>query len=248
MKQNPFSYGDEGRLMVNVLFKAEGEALHFRSAVFKNAAINSPDGNLKVSLSVGLAVGATLDEQILRIHYEKDEDSPAETPRESIATELFDTSPLFQYQRLEDARYFGSMYKADRAHLINKGLCAKGAQFSKYDNDNNFLALSKEVHCWFDAISNISYKMPFFNLKIKTVSQNPDSANDFRYRVTLSVVAYSSETARLLFPRLKDGSTKISDTTAETFVYVSNPEEFGVCLGWKGVKIDKMWNWTPAVE
>ena len=248
MKQNPFSYADDGRLIVNVLFEQKSEALHFRSVVFKNAAINSPNGDLKVSLSVEFAAGATLDEQILRIHYEKDEDSPAETPRESIATELFDTSPLFQYQRLEDARYFGSMYKADRAHLIDKGLCAKGAQFSKYDNDNNLLALSKEVHCWFDALSNVSDKMPFFKLQIKMVSQNPDPANDFRYRVTLSVRAYSSETARLLFPRLKDGSTTIDDTTAETFVYVTNPEEFGFCVGWKAVKIDKTWEWAPAVE
>ena len=140
------------------------------------------------------------------------------------------------------------MYKADRAHLIDKGLCAKGAQFSKYDNDNNLLALSKEVHCWFDALSNVSDKMPFFKLQIKMVSQNPDPANDFRYRVTLSVRAYSSETARLLFPRLKDGSTTIDDTTAETFVYVTNPEEFGFCVGWKAVKIDKTWGWAPAVE
>ena len=83
---------------------------------------------------------------------------------------------------------------------------------------------------------------------IKHVSSKLDSANDGRYRVLLTVEAYNAETARLLFPRLKDGSTVVDDTHAETFVYVVNPEEFRVCLSWKNNKIDELWNFTPAVE
>ena len=60
--------------------------------------------------------------------------------------------------------------------------------------------------------------------------------------------AYNEETARLLFPRLKDGSKHINDTQAETFVYVLDPEEFRVCLSKKNDKIDSLWNFTPAVE
>jgi hypothetical protein len=164
-------------------------------------------------------------------------------------TELFDTSPLFRYQRLEDERYFGGLYKADRAHLIDKPLCEKGKQFAEFkDNENNFLALSKEVHCWYDALSNVSEKIPFFSLSIKHVSSHKDCDNDFRYRVLLIVEAYNVETARLFFPRLKDGSLVVDDIHAETFVYVKNPEEFRICLSWKKDKIESLWNFTPAVE
>jgi hypothetical protein len=62
------------------------------------------------------------------------------------------------------------------------------------------------------------------------------------------VEAYDNESARLLFPRLKDGSSVVGDLQAETFVYVKNPEEFRVCLSWKNDKIKSLWNFTPAVE
>jgi hypothetical protein len=62
------------------------------------------------------------------------------------------------------------------------------------------------------------------------------------------IFGWPAEAARLFFPRLKDGSTVINDTEAETFIYVLNPEEFNVCLSWKNDKIDSLWNFTPAVE
>ena len=248
--QNPFSYQEDGTLQINVLFKQESDALHFRAAVYENVATISPNNDLTTSLSVEPASDAQLDETILVGHFNPDNDSPPETPRPlSGVTELYDTSPLFQYQRLEHERFFGGLYKADRAHLIDKPFCEKGKQFSKFqNNENNFLALSKEVHCWFDALSNVHEKIPFFKLLIKHVSSNQDPANDYRYRVSLTVEAYNVETARLVFPRLKDGSTVTNDTEAETFIYVSNPEEFHVCLSWKNDKIDMLWNFTPAIE
>jgi hypothetical protein len=250
IKLDPFSYQDDGTLTINVLFEQRSDALHFRAAVYENVGTVSPQGEFAVSLSVDLASDAVLDEMVLVGHYVRDDDSPPDTPRPlSGVTELFDTSPLFRYQRLEDERYFGGLYKADRAHLIDKPLCEKGKRFAKFqDNENNFLALSKEVHCWFDALSNVSEKIPFFKLFIKHVSSNQDPANDFRYRVLLTVEAYNAETARLFFPRLKDGSLVVNDTQAETFVYVLNPEEFRVCLSWKNNKIDSLWHFTPAVE
>jgi hypothetical protein len=250
IKLGPFSYQDDGTLTINVLFEQRSDALHFRAAVYENVDTVSPQGELAVSLSVDLASDAVLDEMVLVRHYVRDDHSPPDTPRPlSGVTELFNTSPLFRYQRLEDERYFGGLYKADRANLIDKPLCEKGKRFAKFqDNENNFLALSKEVHCWFDALSNVSEKIPFFKLFIKHVSSNQDPANDFRYRVLLTVEAYNAETARLFFPRLKDGSLVVNDTQAETFVYVLNPEEFRVCLSWKNNNIDSLWHFTPAVE
>jgi hypothetical protein len=248
--QNPFSYQEDGPLRINVLFEQKSDALHFRAAVYENVDMISPNSDLTIYLSVEPACDAVFDETILVGHFKSDNDSPPETPRPlSGVTELYDNSPLFQYQRLEHERFFGGLYKADRAHLIDKPFCEKGKQFAKFqNNENNFLALSKEVHCWFDALANVSDKIPFFKLLIKHVSTSQDPSNDYRYRVLLTVEAYNAETARLVFPRLKDGSTVINDTEAETFMYVLNPEEFNVCLSWKNDKIDMLWNFTPAVE
>jgi hypothetical protein len=233
-----------------VLFESKSDALRFRASVYENVATVSPHGELTTSLSVDPASDAVLSENILVGHFEPDEDSPPVTPGQlSRATELNDTSPLFRYQRLEHERFFGSFYKADRAHLIEKRLCEKGQKFAKFkDNENNFLALSKEVHCWFAALTNVSENIPFFKLVVKHVSSKQDPSNDYRYRVLLTVEAYDEEAARLFFPRLKNDSTIINDTQAETFVYVLNPEEFRVCLAWKNDQIDKKWNFPPAVE
>lgn len=250
IKQDPFSYQDDETLMIGVLFENKDNALHFRAAVYENVGTFSPQGYLIVSLSVELDSDAVLDEMILIGHYSYDDDSPPDTPgRLSEVTELFDTSPLFQYQRLERAALFGGRFKADRAHLIDKPYCEKGKQFAKFqDNENNFLALSKDVHCWFDGLVNCKEKVPYFKLLIKHVSSESDPANDHRYRVELTVEAYDNESARLLFPRLKDGSSVVGDLQAKTFVYVKNPEEFRVCLSWKNDKIESLWNFTSAVE
>jgi hypothetical protein len=91
-----------GSLIIRVLFKNEDNALHFRAAVYENVGTVSPQGYLTVSLSVELDSNAVLDEMILIGHYSHDDDSPPDTPgRLSEVTELYDTSPLFHYQRLE---------------------------------------------------------------------------------------------------------------------------------------------------
>lgn len=192
-----------------------------------------------------------MDRTILTRDYKVDNDSPAETPRDFTGefTELYDTSDLFKYQRLEDEKWFGSRWKAQRAHLIDKPLCEKGKRFAKYqNNENNFLALSNDVHSWFDALHNVRDGIPFFNLDIKTVAEVADPANDFRYRVDLLVNAYDVESGRMVFPRLKYGSTIVNDLVAETFIYVLNPDDFRVCLQWKKQKIDRIWNFEPAVD
>ncbi|KAJ3320831.1 hypothetical protein HDV06_004842, partial [Boothiomyces sp. JEL0866] len=140
---------------------------------------------------------AELDETFLVGHFQPDEDTRRDA---SVITELDETSPLFKYQRLEDERFFNTMYKADRAHLIDKGLCEQGKQYAKfYNNENNFLALSKEVYAWFAALADSEDHIPFFKLVIKEVSPTAtlDAFNQLRYRVILIVEAYNEDTARL---------------------------------------------------
>jgi hypothetical protein len=162
-KQVPFSYQDDG-LRINVLFENKENALRFRSSVYQDVSAVSPQGELTVFLSVELVLDAVLDEMILAGHFVHDDNSPPDTPgRLSVVTELYDTSSLFQYQRLERAALFGSRFKADRAYLIDKPLCERGRQFAKFkDNEKNFLALTKDVHCWFDGLLNCKEKLPYF--------------------------------------------------------------------------------------
>jgi hypothetical protein len=249
VRLDPFSYQDDGTLAINVLFKQESQALSFFAVVYEDVDVASPQGFLTVSLSVDPAADAVLDEMILVRHYVRDKDSPPDTPRHSsIVTGLPAPSPLLKYQSIEAGSWLGGHFKGEKAHLIDKAQCNEGTPFAKYkDNENNFLALSSDVHRWFDAISchdGISY----FKLSVKHVSQEPDPDNDFRYRVALTVEGYNVTTANAVFARLKEGSTILSDTHAETFVYVKNPVEFCECLSWKSAKIDKIWNDTPAVE
>ena len=80
IKQDPFSYQDDGLLTINVLFKNEDNALHFRAALYEVVGSVSPQGELTISLSVDLASDAVLDEMILVGHYVHDDDSPPDTP------------------------------------------------------------------------------------------------------------------------------------------------------------------------
>jgi hypothetical protein len=140
-RQEPFSYGIDESLIINVHFKNESEALHLQAAVIENVGIASPRGDLSVDVSVDPASNVVLDGIIFVGDYKPDKDSPPETPRSvSRVTELYDTSPLFKYQRLENELNFYGIYKADRAHLIDKPLCEKGKQFAKFqDNENDRL-------------------------------------------------------------------------------------------------------------
>ena len=107
------------------------------------------------------------------------------------------------------------------------------------------LAVGIDVHCWFDALTNVRGNIPLFKLIIKQISSERDTDNDYRYLVSLT---YNAEAGRLVFERLKKGSTVFNDTLAETFVYVKDPDHFEVCLAWKNKKIDSLWNFTPAVD
>ena len=249
LRQDPFYYQDKETLVVNVLFKYERDVYFFRAAVYEAVTQISPK-DLAIELLVDQAANAVLDDTILVGHFHSDQDSPPETSESFLGgTSLFDTSPLFRYQRLEHEIFFGGLVKADRAHIIDKAKCNPGSPLAKYQNNqNNFLALSKEFHCWFDALSNVYEKMPLFKLEIKTVSPERDSANEFRYHVLITVKARNENAARMVFGRLKDGSKIVNDTEAETFLYILDPEEFRTCLAWRNKRTDRSWSLDSAVD
>lgn len=81
------------------------------------------------------------------------------------------------------------------------------------DVGNNRLALTAEVHHWFDG-RNVY--VPLFKFAISTDHPIPRKA-DFqtkRFQVNLLVTAIDEDVARMLFPRLREGSTKLNGLQA----------------------------------
>ncbi|KAJ3251509.1 hypothetical protein HK103_002377 [Boothiomyces macroporosus] len=236
---NPFSYQEKEMLFINVLFKNEENADQFRSTVLENVSIMSPRKDLQAQVSVLPVVDPEFNGTILVGDYVADEHSPPETPRESSISLVTNNDPLYKYQRLEADRYL--LARPDRAHIIDKAECDKNSTYQKYRNDeNNFLALSKDLHCFFDGMFNVDY--PQFKLYIKHEAESTEPENDFRYRIDLIVEVYDINAAQAIFYRLKEGSTAIDDTHMETFVYVKNKDYFRTCLGWKAAKTQKAWD------
>lgn len=158
----------------------------------------------------------------------------------SGATTILDAStPLFQYQRIEAESWFGQHYKAHSCHLIGRAYI--NANVDEIDDaDNNRLALTADVHSWFDGRS---VDVPLFNLTILSVdSRRPLSDFDFRFPVSLLVTAFDNDSARMLFPRLKEGSERVSDLEMRVTVYVLDPVKFQRCIDWKASEIRSSWN------
>ncbi len=110
--------------------------------------------------------------------------------------------------------------------------------------------MSGDVHNWFDGKS---VDVPLFKLTVPSeypVPRRPVLEN--RYEVLLLVTAYDSDSARLLFPRLREGYTVLSELEATISVYVLNPKVFIECIDWKAIEIQEKWdsynNMDPAVS
>ena len=160
----------------------------------------------------------------------------------SGATSILDSSrPLFKFQRIESDSVFGKHYKADNCHMIDKAYYASNPQ-EEDDVENNRLALSSDVHRWFDG-RNVD--VPLFILTISSahlISRKPVIEN--RYEVPLLITALDSDAARLLFPRLREGSKFYKDRKLEALVtvYVLNPKVFTTCIEWKASRTQKIWD------
>ena len=114
------------------------------------------------------------------------------------------TTDEFKFQRIENLKVFGSGGKAESCHLMSGDHCHKYESLKKFDNDkNNRLALSRDMHGWFDAIST---SVPRFNVRFISVSEAP--ILELRYEVKISIEALDAESANMVFGRLKEGLTK----------------------------------------
>ncbi|KAL8020053.1 hypothetical protein Plhal710r2_c014g0063781 [Plasmopara halstedii] len=132
----------------------------------------------------------------------------------------------FQYQRIEHERYFLPYGKAESCHLVSKKHCTDRdfkREFAKYDRDaNNRLALSRDMHGFYDGLS---MDIPIVNIFPGCV----DSAQsvDNRYKIDIFVKVFDARCKDRVFSRLKEGTVETDDPLMmKTFVYVENPETF----------------------
>jgi hypothetical protein len=238
----PAMYYDGDDLHIHVVFQSQQRALDFETQI--NEEFNtylSPIQSVPFDLVISRVSRHGIGRRIFTHHYQADE---SESPQDALSmvsgtTVINDDSPLFKYQRLEKDSEFGGHFRADRAHLIDKSFCTKTEGFSQYNNDeNNFLALSSNVHKWFDGIN---CNLPLFKLVVVEETRRP-TTEDGRYMVTLEVCAFDAEAARMLFHHLKEGSEQTNDPLImRTRVYVKDKEIFKKCIKWKADKIDAIW-------
>ncbi|EGZ05003.1 hypothetical protein PHYSODRAFT_289287 [Phytophthora sojae] len=241
-------------LRIHVLFKEERDALLFENELqTEGIKQTSPLDGHTISTTVA-PVSRELSElrRIFAMHYVPDD---TESPQVSMTTFSSNTSIVdvatdeFKYQRIESEEWFGSVGKAQSCHVMSREHCLKYPSYKKYDNDpSNRLALSAEMHEWFDARS---YAVPTMKISVESTSEGFVIGN--RYKVDLVVRAWNAGFARLLSLRLKEGFA-VSDDGLEmrTSIYVQNKKVFCDCMEWKRKEIEKKWreheDMAPAVD
>ncbi|KAG3145516.1 hypothetical protein PC128_g24203, partial [Phytophthora cactorum] len=152
-------------------------------------------------------------------------------------------------QRIESEEWFGPVGKAQSCHLMSIEHCQRFESYHKYDNDqNNRLALSAELHDWYDGRT---FAVPVMNISVESVSEGPVIGS--RYKVNLIVRALSAGYARLISLRLKEGFVASDDgLVMRTSVYVQNPKVFCECMKWKHKEVEQKWkvyyDMAPAVD
>ncbi|TMW59642.1 hypothetical protein Poli38472_004711 [Pythium oligandrum] len=248
---------EDTTLHIHVLFESKGKAMGFDNALQDEpTTIGSPLRSHGVTTSVARVDAVSTDlRRVYYVHYNPQE---SESPQDTVSsisltsevTVVDASTDQFQYQRIEHERYFLPYGKAESCHLVSKKQTREHKrEFGHYDRDmNNRLALSREMHGYYDALS---YEVPIVNISPGSVVNHRTIGN--RYKVEIFVEVLDGQCKDRVFSRLKDGSERTSDPLVwKTFVYVENPETFCFCLRWKHADNAERWSsylsTTPAVD
>lgn len=241
---NPAIYYVDNSLMIHVIFKTEEKALSFESHLLnEQVTFGSPMNNLQISAAVSSIPSSTVFGK--RVYFRDYIPTESESPQDTISqiTPVFSTydktTDEFRYQRIEKLAIFGQLGKAESCHLMSGEHCRKYDTYCKFDNDkSNRLAMSRDMHGWFDELSTI---VPLFNVRLTSITETP--VLDGRYEVELSIEALDAESSCMVFWRLKEGSRKTDNPLVMfTTVHVVKPDVFKKCLECKTKQIDKRWS------
>ncbi|EGZ20521.1 hypothetical protein PHYSODRAFT_285443 [Phytophthora sojae] len=255
-KNVAFWYEDK-KLCFHVLFETKDAALLFETDLRTGPqTLGSPLTNQVVETRVAPANAVSTDLQ--RVFYCDYVPDDSESPQNTVSSISLTTSVSnldsstdeFRFQRIEDAKFFLPYGKAESCHLVSRKQSRDHKrEFAKYDRDsNNRLALSREMHGWFDGMS---IEVPIVNMLPGSVEENQSIGN--RRKVEVFVKVLDAQCTDRVFSRLKGGSTTTDDPLMmKTFVHVEDPETFCLCMRWKhddnAERWRSFWDMTPAVD
>nr|AOW41674.1 CRN13 [Lagenidium giganteum] len=249
---------EDKTLCIHVLFKTEENALQFDNALQEEpVTLGSPLNGQEVTTSVVQVEG--VQTELKRIYFIQYDPQESESPQDTMSSisltssvSIVDASTdEFRYQRIEHERHFLPYGNTDSCHLVSrKQTRDHKREFAKYDRDtNNRLALSREMHGFYDALS---YDVPIVNMvPVPGPVEKPSVGS--RYKVEIFVKVFDAQCTDRVFSRLKAGSTTTDDPLVmKTFVHVENPQTFRFCMQWKHDENDERWRsflaMTPAVD
>lgn len=248
--ETPFRYNEDSNddtLFFHVLFETKDHALNF-DVNLKNEALShkSPLCHLTFDDSIQ-RYNQPLQENRIQLSDYKPEDSDSPTLDLNSITSASEysvleiSSEIFNYQRIESLDVFPrGLGRALKCHLIGKSECRMFESYNKFLNDdNNLLALSSDLHDWFDGL-NTHLQLPLF--KVDFVSCSKTKVLNDRFEVKVMVEAIDINCASTIFPRLKVGSSECEvGTKMCSFVHVINPATFKKCLEWKSNNTQRKW-------
>ncbi|CAK4786473.1 unnamed protein product, partial [Aphanomyces euteiches] len=187
----------------------EENALRFDNALQEEpVTLGSPLNGQQVSTNVTQVNLIAVPNQLRRIYFMHYVPQESESPQDTISsisltssvTVVDPSTEEFCYQRIEDDRYFLPYGKAESCHLISrKESRDHKREFAKYDRDpNNRLALSREMHGYYDGLS---YEVPIVNMIPGSIEEKPSI--DKRYKVEIFVKVLDAQCVDRVFSRLK---------------------------------------------
>ena len=248
--------GNSDDLNIALLFRNSFEAdsfLVFLRQWYLNNPIIVQRGDVTVEdEKVMYVVESGLKKVLLSDYDPTDSESPIQTldelavvpSSESNVSALSMNSPLAQLQRIERPEVFAHN-RPIKCHIKPK------KDFKELIKDeNNVLAMSRNLHDYFDGMMTEDYQTG--NIDIPLIAIKPPEKRDFRdelvgnpplkrKRVEVVVECRGEAIGEIIGKQLKMGTEKLSGTQYKTPLHVADPEIFCDSLDWKYKNTCDIW-------
>lgn len=242
-------------LKVKLLFTVEGKAAEFRTFL-SQWSYNNP----LIASGLAISVEQSLDQIyvencrlkcVLLSNYDATEtDSPLLSLAEfeghisscSNLSAISVNDPMFKYQGIEKADI--DEFRCFKPYVLH---IKPKAKFPTLKNEKNNMIYGSwtPLHQMFDGLNTID-GIPL--VAIKPIMQDSFESKMFEdpmvqklYKVNIELEFRNTMNASLMGCRLKDGSTKMTETVWRSFIYVENPKLYCSNLQWKWEDTKEKW-------
>lgn len=159
------------------------------------------------------------------------------------------TDPEVRVQMIEDPRsdYWYNI-SPEAAHIKDKAKCTK----SEKKDVNNFIYMSRFLHCYFDGLNAKPCKFP--SMKIQYVRHDADPVpcpaigNDLnplglpqRQRVIVRIIFWNANVRKYAMAFIRASGEEIDETTYEIDIYFKDAKKAKTFLQWKEAQTEKAW-------